>query len=146
MFRKSSNNCNYFWRWPTHSGAEKTDQNDFQLLHTKQFMDRRGKKHWSQTFILLPFSSWIYFCHLGCTHLMIGHPLIQGCVSMLMTVSIWFLDSVWLFLQKLSNLRQITETNRILHLTIHLVQTWMPRVTGWPSLGSSVESHEAFTH
>ena len=31
---------------------------------------------------------------------------------------------VWLFLQKLSHLRQIVGTNRILHLTIHLVQTW----------------------
>lgn len=85
------------------------------------------------------------FLASGYTHLMTGHPLTQDCVGMPITVSLWFLDSVWLFLQKLSYLRQILRTNRILHLTIHLVQTWYQGLLAdlpWVLLLNLMSTHE----
>lgn len=81
------------------------------------------------------------FLASGYTHLMTGHPLTQDCVGMPIAVSLWFLDSVWLFLQKLSHLRQLLGPIGLCTDNLSCADL-VPRVISRPSLSSSVESHE----
>lgn len=71
--------------------------------------------------------------------LMTGLPPIPGWISKLTTVFTWFLDSVW---KKLASFETNHQNRESLLLIMHHVQTWIPRIIGTPSLGSSVESPE----
>ena len=79
-----------------------------------QELKKKKKNHWSQTFILFP--SWVVFwLWLDAHNLMRGLPPVCGCICKPETVSVWYLDSTWLHLQKLSHLRHIVASYRILH-------------------------------
>ena len=75
----------------------------------QEFKKNKNKNDWSQTFILFP--SWVVFwLWLDAHNLMRGLPPCKP-----ETVSVWYLNSTWLHMQKLSHLRQIVASYRILH-------------------------------
>ena len=79
-----------------------------------QELKKKKKNHWSQTFILFP--SWVVFwLWLDAHNLMSGLPPVCGCICKPETVSVWYINYTWLHLQKLSHLRQIVASYRILH-------------------------------
>ena len=120
LIGKYSNNCNCFQWWPSHWVQTRPARMTLEsLLQSSLWITgvknkNKNKNDWSQTFILFP--SWVVFwLWLDAHNLMRGLPLVYGCICKPETVSVWYLDSTWLHLQKLSHLRQIVASYRILH-------------------------------
>ena len=119
--------------------SEKTMQNDFQLLHAKlPVMDRTEEKNTGLRYLFFLF---LYEYIFGIwIHTFNDWPpsYPRLCWN---AVSLWFLDSVWLFLQKLSHLRQLLGPIGLCTDNLSCADL-VPRVISRPSLSSSVESHE----
>ena len=118
LIGKYSNNCNCFQCWRSHWVQTRPARMTLESLLQSSLwitgVKKKKKPHWSQTFILFP--SWVVFwLWLDAHNLMRGLPLVCGCICKPETVSVWYLDSMWLHLQKLSLLRQIVASYRILH-------------------------------
>ena len=119
LIGKYSKNCNCFHWWPSHWVQTRPARMTLEgLLQSSLWITgvkkKKKKAHWSQTFILFP--SWVVFwLWLDAHNLMRGLPPVCGCICKPETVSVWYIDYTWLHLQKLSHLRQIVASYRILH-------------------------------
>ena len=119
LIGKYSNNCNCFQWWPSHWVQTRPARMTLESLLWSSLgitgvKKKKKKKNththkWSQTFILFP--SWVVFWLW-----LDAHNLMRGLLPYKPeTVSVWYLDSTWLHLQKLSHLRHIVASYRILH-------------------------------
>ena len=120
LIGKYSNNCNCFQWWPSHWVQTRPARMTLESLLQSSLwitgVKKKKKKPTSPRHLSSSLPLWFEFLlWLDAHNLMWGLPPIYGYICKPETLSVWYLNSTWLHPEKLSHLRHIVASYRILH-------------------------------